>query len=473
MTARALPDAAEVLAGLWRDGGLPAQALERVRLHGTEPVLPSSFALGTALASGVAAAALAAVEVGRLRGGAAQTVEVGLLDAALESACHFTLDGRTPAMWDKLSGLYPCGGAAGAAPGHVRLHANFAHHRDGALALLGLPPGALTERAAVADALRRWPAEAFESAAAARGLVAAAMRTPEQWRAHPQAAAVAALPRVDIERIADAPPRALPPIAPHAPPLQGLRVLELTRILAGPVAGRTLAAHGADVLLLNSPRLPNIEALAETSRGKLSAHVDLDSEAGRNTLRELARGADIFLQAYRPGSLDRRGFSAAQLASLAPGIVCVSLSAYGHAGPWHDRRGFDSLVQTATGLNVAEAVALGGEQPRALPVQALDYGAGFLLAFGALAARWRQAHEGGSWRVRVSLAGVGHWLQGLGRLPAATWPAPDFSRVMELGASGFGTLAAVRHAARLSHSAVGYARPAMPPGSHPAAWPAR
>jgi hypothetical protein len=278
MTARALPDAAEVLAGLWRDGGLPAQALERVRLHGTEPVLPSSFALGTALASGVAAVALAAVEVGRLRGGAAQTVEVGLLDAALESACHFTLDGRTPAMWDKLSGLYPCGGAAGAAPGHVRLHANFAHHRDGALALLGLSPGALTERAAVADALRHWPAEAFESAAAARGLVAAAMRTPEQWRAHPQAAAVAALPRVDIERIADAPPRALPPIAPHAPPLQGLRVLELTRILAGPVAGRTLAAHGADVLLLNSPRLPNIEALAETSRGKLSAHVDLDSE---------------------------------------------------------------------------------------------------------------------------------------------------------------------------------------------------
>lgn len=460
-----VPDGASVLAALWQECGLPAEAPSRARLVGREPALPSSFALGTALASAVAASALAAAEIGRMRGGAVQTVSVDMHDAVRESACRFTIDGRTPPMWDKLSGLHSCGGADGAAPGHVRIHANFTHHRDGALALLRLPPGPETARAAVADALRTWSAEAFEAAAAERGLVVAALRTPEQWRAHPQAAAVAALPLVAIERIGDAPPRGTPPIDVNAPPLQGLRVLDLTRILAGPVAGRTLAAHGADVLLVNSPKLPNIDAVAETSRGKLSAHIDLATDAGRETLRGLVREADVFLQGYRPGGLARLGFGPQDLARLAPGIVCVSLSAYGHAGPWRERKGFDSLVQTATGLNVAEAEAFSAPEPKALPVQALDYGAGFLLAFGALAARWRQAHEGGSWLVRVSLAGVGHWLQGLGRLPEGIHArAPTFDDAMEIRASGFGLLGAVRHAARMSHSPVGYARASMPPG---------
>lgn len=461
--------ARELLEGLWRDAGLSAEALPRAMFTGAEPVLRSSFAIGSMLQASLGAAALAATEIGRLRGGPVQTVALDALDVARESAARFSLDGRRPEVWDKLSGLYRCG--SDDAPEHVRIHANFEHHRDGALALLGLPPGPTTERAQVEAALRGWSAEAFESAAGERGLVVAAVRTPEQWTAHPQAAAIAAMPLVAIERIGDAPPRAWPSATGDAPTLHGLRVLELTRILAGPVAGRTLAAYGADVLLVNGPHLPNIENIAETSRGKRSALVDLRQADGRETLRTLVSGADVFLQGYRPGGLAVRGFGPETLAELRPGLVYVSLSAYGDRGPWADRRGFDSLVQSATGLNVAEARALGSAEPKALPLQALDYGAGYLLAFGALAALQRQRTEGGSWHVRVALSGVGRWLQSLPRIADPdSAPAPDFTGAMEITESGYGRLEAVRHAVRFSHTPAAWRHPSMPPGSHPAAW---
>jgi hypothetical protein len=170
-------------------------------------------------------------------------VSVDALDVVRESAARFVLDGRTPEVWDKISGLYACGG--GPQPGWVRIHANFAHHRDGALRLLGLPPGPGTDRAQVAQALQGWRAEGFEQAAADAGLVVAALRRFDQWDAHPQSAAVAALPVVAIDRVADgplAPPG--PALSPGQRPLQGLRVLDLTRILAGPVAGRTWPPTG-------------------------------------------------------------------------------------------------------------------------------------------------------------------------------------------------------------------------------------
>jgi hypothetical protein len=469
------PDATATLAALWRHANLPAAALERITLTGADPVLPSSFAVGTLLQASLGAAALASAEIGRQRGGAAQTVSLDIADVVRESACRFTIDGRSPPTWDKLSGLYRCGGAGGAEPGWVRLHANFAHHRDGALALLGLRTGPATERDAVAEALRHWSAEALESAIAERGLVGAAVRTPQQWQQHPHAAVVAAMPLVGIERFGESAPRPFTPaLADGDLPLRGLRVLELTRILAGPVAGRTLAAHGADVLLVNSPNLPNIEAIADTSRGKLSTHIDLKTEAGREMLRGLVRECDIFLQGYRPGGLAALGFGPDEVARLRPGIVYVSLSAYGEEGPWRERRGFDSLVQSATGMNIAEAEAFGGAEPKALPLQALDFGAGYLLAFGALAALHRQRQEGGNWRVRVALAGVGHWLRSLPR-PAGGPKAkgPGFEGAFEETDSGFGRLAAVRHAVRFSHSPAGWARRSMPPGSHPPVWPPR
>ena len=461
----------QALAPIWAAAGLPDATLEALSLTGTEPVLPSSFAVGTAAQVSFAAAALAAVELGHARNGLRQRVHVDMRHAALECTARFLIDGLAPEAWDKLAGLYACG--PDGRDGWVRIHTNFTHHRDGVLRLLGLPEGANTERDAVARALAGWGAHAFEQAASDAGLVVAALRSFDEWDAHPQAAAVAAQPLVAIERIGDAPPRALPALPLASRPLEGLRVLDLTRVLAGPVAGRMLAAYGADVMLVNAPHLPNIEAIADTSRGKLSAVVDLREPAGRDALRAVLQDAHVFVQGYRPGALAALGFAPTDVARIRPGIVVVSLSAYGERGPWADRRGFDSLVQCATGFNHAEGQAAGSGEPRALPMQVLDMASGALIAFGAQAALLRQQREGGSWQVTVSLARTGLWLRELGRISNGfIAPPADFTGLMETTASGWGELTALRHAAVFSHTPAGWVRPSMPPGSHALAWPA-
>ena len=466
-----MANAMQALEPIWRSVGLPAQALQHLTLTGGEPALPSSFAVGTAAQTTLAAAALAATEIGWRRNGLRQQLRVDMRHAALECCGHFTINGRVPPQWDKLAGLYPCG--AGGAGGWVRLHTNFAHHRDGLLRLLGLPVGTATPCDAVATGLQGWRAFDFEDTAADAGLVVAALRSFEQWDRHPQSAAVASRPLVDIEKIGEAAPLALPALPRDARPLHGVRVLDLTRILAGPVGTRTLAGYGADVLLVNAPHLPNIEAIIDTSRGKRSALADLREATGRDGLRAVLRGAHVFVQSYRPGALAGFGFGSDEVEKIRPGIVMVSLSAYGEAGPWAGRRGFDSLVQTATGLNHAEAQAAGSSQPRALPMQILDMASGFLMAFGAQAALLRQQAEGGSWQVRVSLARTALWLRELGRVQNGyAAPPPDFAGLMETQPSGYGELSAVRHAAEFSHTPACWVRPSMPPGSDPLAWPA-
>ncbi|QNK66437.1 CoA transferase [Variovorax sp. PAMC26660] len=456
----------DALAGIWQRAQLPAEALQFARLTGADPVLPSSFAVGMAAQSTIAAAALAACELGHLRGTPRQQVSVDMQHAALECTGWFSVDGRVPETWDTFSGLYRC------ADGWVRVHANFAHHREGALRLLGLNPATAT-RAEAEAAMAGWRAIDFEDAASARGLVATALRRFDEWGATPQGEAVAAQPLFTIERIGDAPPLALPPLREDQRPLSGLRVLDLTRILAGPVGGRALAAYGADVLLINSPKLPNIEAIADTSRGKLSAHVDLQTDEGRTTLQRLVGDAHVFVQGYRPGGIDALGFGPAALAAQRPGIVCVSLTAYGTQGPWAARRGFDSLVQTAMGFNHAESEAAGDGKPKPLPMQILDEATGALIAFGAAAALWRQQQEGGSWHVQVSLAQTGQWLRGLGRVSGGlSIGKPSLAPYIETTASGFGELAALRHSAMLSRTPAAWPRPSMPPGSHAPAWPA-
>jgi len=387
-------------------------------------------------------------------------------DAEMECTAWFSIDGVVPRAWAPLSGLYPC------ADGFVRIHANFDHHRDGVLRLLGIDedPGSV-ERNALARELADWEKVAFETAAADAGLVVTAGRSFAEWDAHPQAAAVAALPLFTIERIGDAAPRNLPALGDSDQPLGGVRVLDLTRILAGPVCGRTLAAYGAEVMLVNSPRLPNIEAIADTSRGKRSVHVDLTNEQGRERLRRLVKGTHLFVQGYRPGAFSRFGFSPEAVAAMCPGIVYVSLSAYGSGGPWSERRGFDSLVQTATGFNVAEAQAAGVDTPRGMPVQVLDFASGFLMAFAAQAALYRQLTEGGSWHVRVSLAQTAHWLRQLGRVDNNFHDRrPDFAAYAMRYPSGFGDLMAMPHAARFSGTPATWRLPSNPPGTDAPVW---
>jgi crotonobetainyl-CoA:carnitine CoA-transferase CaiB-like acyl-CoA transferase len=456
------------LAELWGLGGGEPGALDRVVLTGADPVLPSSFRIGAAAQASIAAAGLAAAEFDRQRSGRAQWVSVDMRHAAIEfrSERYLRVNGTAPAsFWDPLAGLYTAGGGR-----RVRLHTNFPHHQAAVLKLLGCPP----IRKAVQRKLLSWNAVAFETAAAEQGGVVAAMRSREEWDAHPQAQTLASVPVLQIEKIGDAPPR---PLRSGPRPLSGVRVLDLTRIIAGPVAGRALAAHGAEVMLISSPDLPFVDWLVkDTGRGKLSAFLDLKTPQGRERLAELVSQADVFLQAYRPGALDALGLAPTQVAALRPGIVYGSLCAYGAVGPWAARRGFDSLVQTASGFNQAEGEAAGVDGGKELPCQALDHATGYLLAFGTMMARARQAREGGSFLVRVSLAATGRWIWQLGRVAhglAQTDPGlDDVQDLLQTEASGFGELRGVRHAAILSDTPAAWDRPAVALGTHPPEWPA-
>jgi crotonobetainyl-CoA:carnitine CoA-transferase CaiB-like acyl-CoA transferase len=388
--------------------------------------------------------------------------------AAIEfrSERYARIAGKTPGpVWDRIAGVYDTGDGR-----KVRLHTNFPHHRDAVLKLLACA----YEREAVAAALARWDAEAFESAAAEAKAVATMLRTPQEWAEHPQGQALAGLPLFEIVKIGEAPPRPLP--AGGERPLSGLRVLDLTRVIAGPVCGRTLAAHGADVMRITAPHLPGMGDLdIDTGRGKLSATLDLRTADDRAELARLLREAHVFVQGYRPGALAALGFAPEALAGLRPGIVAVSLSAYSHAGPWAGRRGFDSQVQNASGINWAEAEALGVAPPKELPAQALDHAAGYLMAFGAMLALQRKAREGGSWHVRVSLAQTGHWLTGLGRLEGSfACPEPGAEEVralLEERDTPFGRFTSIRHAARLAETPAFWARPPVPLGTHAPVWP--
>jgi crotonobetainyl-CoA:carnitine CoA-transferase CaiB-like acyl-CoA transferase len=458
-----------ILADIWTSIGGNLSSLDMVTLTGDEPMVPSSFRVAAAAQVTIAAAGLAAAEIWKLRGGQAQDVAVDMRHAVAEcrSERYLRVDGKPPPpAWDALAGIYRL-----ASGQFVRLHTNFPHHRQAVCNVLNCKP----EREAVQAALMGWDGEAFETAAYAAGGVVSLMRSHEEWSALPQATALAELPVVTIEKIGEAPPRPWPA---GSRPLAGIRVLDLSRVIAGPVAGRTLAAHGADVLLISGPALPAIPWLTiDTGRGKLTSFVELKSEQGRKMLRELVAEADIFSQGYRPRALAALGFSPQDAARISPGIVYVSLSAYGHIGPWAERRGYDSLVQTATGFNHAEGKAAGIEGPKELPAQMLDHATGHLMAFGAMMAKARQAREGGSWHVRVSLAQTGRWLWGFGRLEDGL-KSSDFSvetvqGLLEDVPSGFGGLRAVRHSAMLSNTPAYWARPAMPLGSHPPEWPAR
>jgi len=464
----------EILTDIWTQAGGDASALNDVTLSGEEPQLPSSFRVAAAAQAGVAAAALAAAQIWQMRSGQSQGVAVDMRHAVVEcrSERYLRVDGKPPPpAWDAIAGIYRTRDAR-----FVRLHTNFPHHRDAVCQVLNCK----AERDDVQATLMRWDAEAFETAAYAAGGVVAMMRSREEWLALPHAKALAQLPLVSIEKIGDAAPKSWPTRTwPGGDrPLAGLHVLDLSRVIAGPVAGRTLAVHGADVLLISGPDLPFIPWLTiDNGRGKLTSFVELKNEQGRQVLRDLLADADIFSQGYRPESIAALGFSPEDAAKINPGIVYVSLSAYGHAGPWAGRRGFDSLVQTATGFNHAEGEAAGVEGPKELPAQMLDHATGYLMAFGAMMAKARQAREGGSWHVRVSLARTGQWLWNLGRLAdgleTGDLKGETVKPLIEEIPSGFGPLRSVKHSAMLSKTPAFWARPAMPLGSHPPQWPAR
>ncbi|MDR5749736.1 MULTISPECIES: CoA transferase [unclassified Caballeronia] len=456
------------LEQVWHAARCDPAALSRVTVTGGDPQLPSVYRVARLATAVIAAEALAAAECFRARTGREQPVEVDARRAcvAFRSERYLRVDdGPAPELRDPLTGFFETGDRR-----WIQLHANFAHHRAGIVRLLGCAD----DPASVAAAIRNRDGAALDQALGDAGLCAALIRSPDEWAALPQAEALAKLPLLEIERIGDAP--AMPIGDPAgAAPLSGVRVLDLSRIIAGPVGGRTLAQHGADVLLINGPHLPNIAPLViDNGRGKRSATLDLRESHGRDSLRALLGQADVFLQSYRPDALATRGFGPGDAARIRPGIVYVTVSAYGHEGPWSTRRGFDSLVQSASGIAWTEARAAGQAKPRHLPCQALDHATGYLAAFGAMVALQRRARDGGSWLVRVSLAQTGRWLQAMGTLDdGQRTHDPTFDEVQDAlltMASPFGKLTCTQPAERMPATPPRWARPSVPIGTDEPRW---
>jgi crotonobetainyl-CoA:carnitine CoA-transferase CaiB-like acyl-CoA transferase len=455
--------------------GWPADVAASVSFTGAlDPVLPTPFRIGAAGAATIAAAGLAAAALWEARTGRRQQVAVDLRQAtaSLRSGHYMKLgDGQVSHGRNSIMGVYPTRDGRWS-----YLHCNFPNHRAAALGVLGVAE----ERDAVAKAVLGWNAADLEEAIIAARGAGGMVRTKAEWAGHPQAAAIAALPLLEIVRLGDSPAEPLPA---GDRPLHGIRALDLTRVLAGPTCGRTLAEHGADVMKITASHLPNLGYQEwDTGHGKLSAQLDLRDPAAVKVLRELAREADVFTQGYRPGTLSERGLSPHELAALRPGLVYVSLSAFGHAGPWASRRGFDTVVQTVSGITSrqAELVPAKTAGPQFYPVSAIDYCTGYLMAFGAMVALLRRAHEGGSWLVRISLAQVGKWLVDLGEVSAADLKGvPDEFDKDELGRwsttseTPGGVLRHLKPVVQMSESAARWARPSVPLGYHRPVWPAR
>src|SRR5258708_5869356 len=385
----------------------------------TDPILPTPFRIGETSAAALAAVGLAVSELWELRTGRRQkgAVDTRQATASLRSTHYMKMDGA-PVSTERhtVMGTYPAKNGRWS-----YLHCNFPNHRAAALSVLGVPE----DREAVRQAVAKWDALELEEAIIAAKGAGGMVRTMEEWAKHPQAAAIAALPLMEIVKIGDSPPETLP-VGDR--PLSGVRVLDLTRVLAGPTCARTLAEHGADVLKITGAHLPNLGYQEyDTGHGKLSAHLDLRGHQDCETLRRLVREADVFSQGYRPGTLGDRGFSPEALARLRPGIVFVSLSAFGHVGPWASRRGFDTVVQTVSGITARQGDLFPGSAPgpQFYPASAIDYLTRYLMALGALAdlpARAKPAPMDSD-AARALLS------QPRGELAAAGPPLPSCARV--------------------------------------------
>ena len=437
-----------------------------------DPILPTPFRITETGTAALAAVGLAASDLWELRTGRRQDIGIDTRQAtaSLRSGTYLKMEGTDVDFGrNAVMGTYPAKNGRWS-----YLHCNFPNHREAALKVLGVPE----DREAVRKAVAQWDALELEEAIIAAKGAGGMVRTMEEWAQHPQGKAVASLPLMEIIKIADSPPEDLPK---GDRPLSGIRVLDLTRVIAGPTCARTLAEHGATVLKITAEHLPSLGRQEyDTGHGKLSARLDLREEKDRETLRGLVREADVFSQGYRPGTLGSRGFSPEALAELRPGIVVVSLCAFSHAGPWASRRGFDTVIQTVSGITHRQGQVFPGAQPgpQFYPVSAIDFLTGYLMAFGAMVALRRRAEEGGSWLVRISLAQVGKWLVDRGQVPESElknipkeFTAAELDRWSMVSNTPVGRLQHLAPVLRLSETPPRWDKPTVPLGYHQPVWP--
>src|ERR1700704_3186344 len=441
---------------------------------GADPILPTPFRIGETSAAALAAVGLAVSDLWALRTGRRQDVAIDVRQAtaSLRSGTYLKMEGAPiSAERHPVLGVFPAKNGRWS-----YIHGNFPHHRAIGLSVLGVPE----DREAVRKAVAQWDAVELEEAIIAAKGAGGMVRTMDEWAKHPQAAAIASLPLLEIVKIGESAPEKLPD---GDRPLSGIRVLDLTRVLAGPTCARTLAEHGADVLKITGAHLPNLGYQEyDTGHGKLSAHLDLREQRDVEVLRGLVRDADVFSQGYRPGTLGMRGLSPEELAAIRPGLVYVSLCAFSHIGPWASRRGFDTVVQTVSGITTRQAEIVPGKTPgpQFYPVSAIDYCTGYLMAFGAMVALARRAREGGSWLVRISLAQVGKWMVDLGEVPAtalrdvpAEFSEAELDSWSTVSQTPSGPLRHLKPVVQMSETQPLWARPSVPLGFHRPVWPAR
>lgn len=449
-----------------------------VRIEDEPAAMPTRFHAEAGAAAALASVGALAADLWTLRSGQAQQVTVSPREAG-SALISFALQvfedpsrappqrpddagggGRgTPAM-----GFFPTRDGR-----YVFLHPSFPDSAAKLHRLMSSP----ADTAAVAAEALKWNALDLENAIADAGVCGAMVRSADEWDASEQGRVLAARPVVEVVRIADGPPMPLPEDGDA--PLAGVRVLDLTRVLAGPTCGKTLAQHGADVLYVASPNLPATEFfVSDVGHGKLAAWLDLKIPAQLEQMKALIAGADVFSQGYRLGALERLGLGPLDLAKLRPGIVYTSINAYGHEGPWANRPGWEQLAQTVTGM--VDIHGAGGA-PKLQPAAVADYTTGFLAAFGTLVALERRARYGGSYLVRVSLAQTATWLRGLGLKSAEELAAVRPAAPAEIDSwrinspSGFGGVRHLRPAVRMSVTPARWTRPTTPLGAAPAAWP--
>ncbi len=455
----------EVSAEVWRAVGGDAAVLAQLDLAGDERVYPTHFRVGAAAAACTGAAALAAAQCWRARTGWPQRVSLHFTDAALgyRSEVYQRLNGRPVASPRPFQAYFQDKNGR-----FVQLHMVYPHLREAILQVLAVAD----EPQAVARAVRQRDGFELETELAALGLPGFALRMADEWQTHAQARALAALPLMDI----DAYPGERVELGAQIEvdggaarrPLDGVRVLDLTRVIAGPVCGRTLASYGAEVMRVHPPHLTEVQ---DGGRGKRCTNLDLRLEADRRAFERLLDGADVLVQGFRPGGLAELGYGPAQVRERWPSLIYASLSAWGHTGPWADRHGFDSLVQTATGIAAEGAQRAASTVPHPLPCQALDHSTGYLAAAAVMISLARRAQEGGGALIRLSLAQTGRWFSSLGRIEPGVEPAEDeVGERRQTMTTLFGELSSMGPGARLSHTPARWVLPPVPLGYDAPRW---
>jgi hypothetical protein len=456
-----MPDAAtEFLTTIWSALGGGAKWDARMEFIG-EGALPSVFAVSDLAAASIGAAALAVADYADA--GAAMTPAVSV-DRRLASFWFgFSLKPigwSLPPVWDAIAGDYSC------ADGWIKLHTNAAHHRQAALAVLATAG----DKEAVRAAVKSWRADELEAAVVARGGCAATMRSLADWSRHPQGKLVASEPLVWLERTETSAPCVDAP--DRARPLAGVRVLDLTRILAGPIATRFLAGFGAEVLRIDPPGWEEPTIAPEVTLGKRCARLDLGGAEGRERFLALLSEADAIIHGYRPDALERLGLGAETRRRARPGLIDVSLDAYGWTGPWTGRRGFDSLVQMSCGIADEGMRRAGADIPKPLPVPALDHATGYLMAAAAVRGLGARRASGKGSLARVSLARIAALLTSVAAppdAPALTKPGDgDYAASAE--ATAWGPARRLRPPVKVEGAPVRWDIPAGALGSSAPRW---